>query len=151
MLVWLIATALVAGEPAKAEPPSTPATAQPELHLTGVTGPDWLTKPGPNEFNKYWPKGVKISGGVTLTCIVKADGTLTDCKTSEESPQGMGFGDAALNMSQFFQMRPMLIEGEPITGGTFTFRIFFKWPGSPPPQGKINKPETTPPSTPDPK
>jgi TonB family protein len=96
-----------------------------------ITNPDWIRKPGPDEFADYYPKVAwlfGLGGTVVITCKVSPDGGLTGCSTSEEAPAGFGFADAALQISRFFQMKPKTVDGKPVEGGSFSTRIRFSVP-----------------------
>jgi TonB family protein len=70
---------------------------------------DWSQIPTGADFARYYPKDAadqNISGRAILDCDVNAAGTLTDCRTVEETPVGYGFGDAALKLSGLFRMKP---------------------------------------------
>jgi protein TonB len=111
--------------PPPAPPPAPPA---PPAHVAVVTNPDWLHKPGPEEFAQYYPqRAMELGKGgvVTITCTVTSKGTLTGCSASDEDPPNFGFADAALKISRFFRMKPKTLDGQPVEGGTFSTRIRF--------------------------
>lgn len=68
-------------------------------------------------------------GRVILACTVDGQGKLIDCHTEDEIPIGEGFGEAALKMAHLFQMAPMTLNGEPVSGGTVQIPIVFALPG----------------------
>ena len=53
------------------------------------------------------------AGMARLDCGVRQDGSLTDCRVSEEKPPGMGFGDAALSVARLFRLAPQTGKPEP--------------------------------------
>ena len=57
-----------------------------------------------------------MSGRVQLDCVIQIDTTAV-CTVESESPQGYGFGEAALRLSQTFRIRPATRDGVPIEGG----------------------------------
>jgi TonB family protein len=59
--------------------------------------------------------GVKTGTGVA-DCLVAPDGKLTDCKTARETPEGLGFGDAAVAVAGVMQMNPWTDDGRPVDG-----------------------------------
>jgi TonB family protein len=65
------------------------------------------------------------SGRATTECKVTAEGTLVDCQVIEESPPGLGFGEASVKLDSLFKMRPLTKDGVPVGGGTV--RIPIRW------------------------
>jgi len=65
-------------------------------------------------------------GQATLACRVRLDTTLSDCRLVDESPPGMGFGQAALAASRYFRFRPATQNGAPIDGREV--RVGVEWP-----------------------
>ena len=132
-----LATALAVSQPVvalAAQPPTAPAGAadfRPMVNLPVegvITNPDWLQKPGPDDFSRYYPPlamAFNLEGLVTITCHVAAVGALERCHVDREAPVGLGFGPAALSISAFFRMKPMTVDGTPVSGGQFTTRIRF--------------------------
>jgi TonB family protein len=109
-------------------PASEPADL-PGVHSAVITNPDWVRKPGAEEFARFYPKKALetgTSGLATLQCSVTAAGKLSGCVALDESPEGQGFGEAAVKMGQFFQMKPMTLDGRPVAGGMFATRIRFQ-------------------------
>ncbi|HWA22473.1 MAG TPA: energy transducer TonB [Caulobacterales bacterium] len=102
-------------------PPAPPPPAQ-------ITGATWLKRPGSREFDRYYPPRAmerEKEGRVVLNCSVNADGTI-NCRVSSETPDGWGFGDAALQISKYFKMAPQTVNGEPTSGGSISVPIVFK-------------------------
>ena len=121
---------LVVPPPPPVVPP--PAPPAPPSHVAVVTNPDWVHKPGPDEFAQYYPPramDLGKEGVATISCTVTAKGTLAGCSVSGEDPSGFGFGEAALKISRFFRMKPKQIDGQSVEGGTFTTRIRFTLAG----------------------
>lgn len=72
-----------------------------------VTPPPNSVPPG--QPRRYYPEKAlarEISGKATIRCWIVDDGGLTDCKVVSESPEGLGFGQSALNMSNLYRMKP---------------------------------------------
>jgi TonB family protein len=91
---------------------------------------DWLKRPTADDLLAVWPARAyqqHKSGKATIGCIVTVQGTLRDCKVLEETPEGAGFGGAALALSTQFLMRPAMEAGAPVES-TVRIPIDFKMP-----------------------
>lgn len=86
-----------------------PVTA--ELDATGaITNPDWAAR---GSVGRVYPERAvraRVSGEARLRCRVETGGRLSQCKVVSESPQGFGFGQAALRLAQAHLIRPMVID-----------------------------------------
>jgi len=71
-----------------------------------------------------------IGGRVVLECPVGDDGRLA-CVVTEESPEGMAFGAAALRMSEDWRIAPLTRDGQPTAAGRIRRTLVFE-PGPPP-------------------
>jgi TonB family protein len=100
-----------------------------------ITRPDWQQLPTAESLAEHYPQAgrmLDIEGYARVSCTVAASGALTDCKVDFEAPKDLGFGQAALAMSSEFRMRPQLVNGQPVAGGTVTVPIRFKLPTAEP-------------------
>jgi TonB family protein len=66
-------------------------------------------------------------GRVELTCVVSADGKLS-CSVVSETPDGKGFGNAALRASTRFRIAAATLDGKPTSGGRINIPIRFEPP-----------------------
>jgi len=101
-----------------------------------IVKPDWAIKPkGADLVDVYPTEAVKagIGGAATISCAVSVQGRLTDCKVLDETPAQAGFGEAALKLSERFQMKPLSRDGHPVSGGTVRIPIRFALPRPPQP------------------
>ena len=90
-----------AAEAAKAIPDSSPPAPRYK--------PDWLEKPTGKDMSNFYPDHAErhdINGRATIKCQVDSHGGLANCQVMSESPQGEGFGAAAVSLSRKFRMTP---------------------------------------------
>lgn len=93
-----------------------------------IVGARWVRQPSGAEFETYYPERALErgrSGQVVLDCIVGAHGEIA-CSVISETPQGWGFGNAALQISRYFEMSPQLADGQPTAGGRVRVPIAFR-------------------------
>ena len=67
----------------------------------------------------------QIEGGAAIDCEVTAAGKLAACQLAAETPAGFGFGQATLDLSGDFVMKPRLVDGEPVDGATVRVGVSF--------------------------
>lgn len=94
MLVAVIASAIAGATPEVA------AMAQATDYRQWPSAYDWYLATPQNVHAKG------LAGRVVLVCKVTDFGVLAHCKVREETPQGEGFGKAALKLSSKIKMRP---------------------------------------------
>ena len=122
----LLATILAAlAGPAVVAQTTPPPTAKAE---PVITKPEWLRKPSGADISNVWPaeaarKGV--GGKALISCIVNVTGTLRNCTIVSETPEGLGFGPAALMLAGSFQMKPRMVDGKPVEGATVRIPLSF--------------------------
>lgn len=77
-----------------------------------------------------WPKGAlaaHANGWVTLNCQVDVHGLAESCRVIFESPQGRGFGGAALALRPTFKLKPKMGPDGPV-GTTMNIAVAFRAP-----------------------
>jgi protein TonB len=123
-LAALIAVSILSGPSAGwaqtngADPQPDQATSTtPGMKPSIITRPDWARIPSASQISRLYPKRAareKVQGRVVLRCQVTKAGALTECRVLSETPEGYGFGDAALKLSKMFVMRPKTVDGAPV-------------------------------------
>ncbi|MFZ2029344.1 MAG: energy transducer TonB [Vitreimonas sp.] len=110
--------------PVAVDPPPAP----PSPILTGMV---WLQRPSTQDFNRFYPSRASDrgqEGRVILNCTVAASGRIT-CGVSSEDPEGWGFGEAALRISQSFRAAAQTSDGRATSGGQVRVPITFRLGG----------------------
>ncbi len=108
------------------EPPRAPPPVPPRPSV--ITQPDWSRRPNSEDLARYYPdraSRLELEGSATISCSVRANGTLENCSVVSETPADAGFGEATLRASKLFKMRPTTRDGAPVDGGTV--RIPLRW------------------------
>lgn len=111
--------------PVAVDPPPAPPT--PSI----ITNPQWLERPSGRDFERYYPPRALErgqEGRVNLACVVAADGRIS-CTVTSESPEGWGFGEAAIRISRHFRMSPQTRDGVATSGGRVNVPIRFNVSG----------------------
>lgn len=96
-----------------------------------ITNPDWLSRPNGEQVEQSYPPlplTMNIEGRVVISCDVDAGGALQGCVPVLETPEGLGFGGAAVSLSHLFHMKPKTLDGAPVGGGTVRIPIRFTIP-----------------------
>ena len=78
---------------------------------------DWLKRPSAESIFALWPPEAYRRGQpgkAMIECTVTVQGTLRACKVVSESPEGVGFGRAAIGLSPQLLMRPEIRDGKPV-------------------------------------
>lgn len=87
----------------------------PADHLKAETSPAiYLRVPTHQEKTALYPQEARrrgVAGTVVMACQVLRDQRLHDCLIREESPAGLGFGEATLRAAPYFRGRPERIDG----------------------------------------
>jgi TonB family protein len=98
-----------------------------------IVNPDWQRLPTAADISKYYPKAAlrdDLAGRAILSCTVTVEGRLTGCTADHVTPEGAGFGEAAVATSEVFRMRPMTRDGRPVAGGTVRIPLNFIIPAN---------------------
>lgn len=93
--------------------PDQPPVAQPEPPAL-ITRANWIRQPTPEQMDRAFPERAiqrGVSGSASLNCLVEASGRVTDCRVTNETPGGYGFGRAAQSVSRYFQISPQTVNG----------------------------------------
>lgn len=102
---------------------------------------NWTQAPTGADFQRYYPKIAadrEIPGRAILDCDVNAAGGLEHCRVVEETPQGYGFGEAALGLSGLFRMNPGSVDLSDPARRRAVVPIIFGMAGKPlPEQGHV--------------
>ena len=133
--------AVLVPQPASPDPPvAIPQTPQTPLQVASLTptptpakdrvirNPTWLRKPTASEMGRIYPRraiDLEKSGGATLMCTVAATGSVGNCSVIDESPKGLGFGEAALASAKLFRLSPRTVDGEAVEGAKVRIPLVF--------------------------
>jgi TonB family protein len=99
-----------------ADPIDVPHPDKPDYKLPSQTDPSWLIKPRGEDMARVYPSAamrLNTAGKTVLKCTADENGYLKDCVIESESPAGMGFGNAGLEMSAYMRMVPATVYGIP--------------------------------------
>ncbi|CAN7587892.1 energy transducer TonB [Phenylobacterium sp. LjRoot164] len=96
-----------------------------------VAEPEWAMLPSGADFAEAFPAvamALDLEGFARIDCHVDANGVLGRCRVLEESPAGLGFGQAAKSMAAKFKMKPKRVDGVAVAGGEVAIPIRFRLP-----------------------
>lgn len=94
-----------------------------------VTNPQWLKRPTVADLERFYPPralAAEVGGRAIIECWVTGQGTLTDCVAISETPAGMGFGEATVQIAAKFRMRPRTADGRTVEGARIRLPITWK-------------------------
>jgi hypothetical protein len=118
---WLpVAAALLSGM----------ASAQ-ALHPLEAKDLAWRKRPNGDDMARYFPieaRNRELPGWVIIECLTEEKGDLKDCQVLNETPTGVGFGDAGLALAKFFKLDARKMAPELLAGGVLTIPILMQTP-----------------------
>lgn len=120
-----VAAPVPAVDAAQPEPAPGPTVApEAEDRPTTITNPSWAQHPMPRTYPAAALEQGLNNGQADLSCRVESDGRVSDCTVLSETPEGVGFGAAALQAAADARLSPRTVDGV-ATGGTVRFSIRF--------------------------
>lgn len=106
-----------------AEPAPRPASV--------IRNPSWARQPSAEQMMRAYPEravAAGVPGSASLNCLVLANGGVTDCTVTRETPGGYGFGRAAQSLSRHFRINPRTVDGA-AEGSRVAINLRFTLPG----------------------
>ena len=95
-----------------------------------IQAPNWIRKPTGADLARVYPAAAAkagLGGRAVVSCDVRG-GLLENCAIRNETPEGAGFGQAALDLTPSFQMSTTTLDGHPVGGGYVVIPIRFEVP-----------------------
>jgi TonB family protein len=92
-------------------------------------GPRWMQKPSGADIARNYPHKARlddVEGDTVMECLVRLDGTVSDCVITSETPAGAGFGAATLRVAKHFRMEPAKINGKPVEGARVVIPVSWR-------------------------
>ena len=102
-----------------------------EFLAPGDANPGWVRKPSGQEIANVYPTKAldkRVGGKAVIRCRVTVEGFLEGCQVLSESPEGMNFGGAGLQLAPQFRMSPKIRSGKAVPGGEVTIPITWEEP-----------------------
>ena len=89
----------------------------------GDANPDWMKRPSPADLAGVFPKAAAkkgVDGSAVIRCQASVEGFLQKCAVLSETPAGLNFGEAAL------QLTPKIRGGKPVATDEITIPILWR-------------------------
>jgi len=97
--------------------------------------PQWTALPTGQAMIGAYPAAARAAKAgtarVQMRCMIAGDGGATACALVSETPEGLGFGDAALSLAPHFRLSVWSDEGLPIVGGQVIIPLRYEPPATP--------------------
>jgi TonB family protein len=113
-------------------------TFAPEMLLEGsrlIGKPQWTALPTGEAVIGAYPALARAANAgtarVQMRCAIAEDGGVKACVLVSETPEGLGFGDAALSLAPHFRLSVWSDEGLPIVGGQVIIPLRYEPPATP--------------------
>lgn len=104
--------------------------ASPMAQARTVTKPDWIDQINAGlAYAVYPPQAADadVQAGLGVAdCLVGPEGALTDCRVGRASPEGFGFGEAAVRVVSVMHMDIWTPEGRPTAGARVKVPVQFR-------------------------
>lgn len=114
--------AMAAPAPKVEAAPAPEAAVRPQAQV--ITNPTWTRHPMPLSYPAAALEQGSTSGSADLSCTVEADGSVSGCTIVNETPEGLGYGAAAVAAAHNARLSPRSVEGVAV-GGAVRFTIRF--------------------------
>jgi TonB family protein len=111
--------------PAAPSPRIASSPIRPAEGTSTITNPSWTRPPTPTTYPAAAMDQGVSSGSAEVSCAVLADGRVSDCGVVSETPEGAGFGQAAVAAAAEARLSPRTVDSVPV-GGTVRFTIRFR-------------------------
>ena len=94
-----------------------------------VTQPSWILRPSGEDVARVLPQleAPPPEVHVLMACRITEAGRLEACTIKSETPQGLGYGAAALALAPIFRMPDVDQNGRPVAGRTVQIPIMWKF------------------------
>lgn len=93
-----------------------------------VTKPTLVSGPTTAQIQAAYPVRAlsdQVEGAALIDCTVGKTGKLSNCQVAAETPAGYGFGQAALDVSSDFTLKPQTVDGEAVEGAQVRVPVAF--------------------------